>query len=154
MSENTIDVEMDVESNADSGNGSESTAATRSLRERPPPRAATQLAQRRATRLQSKFLEDFDPEQSSRERRKLSRKNYSGPQTKNTLFDESGKYRSNGMDACDCLDITCTGCHMPCPACESRKCSTACRNLRKWAFETIEHDGKDLVIRNRIMLAK
>lgn len=148
-----IDVEMD-ETNADSENGSETINFTRSLRERPPQRAVTQQAARRGNRQQSKFLDDFDPEQSSRERRKLSRKTYTGPQAKNTLFDESGKYRSNGLDACDCLDITCSGCHMPCTACGNRKCATTCRNLRKWAFEMIDHDGKDVVIRNRIMLAK
>lgn len=153
MVNSSIDIDID-ESNADSGNGSETNNSTRSLRERPPQRAVTQQAARRTNRLQSKFLEDFDPEQSSRERRKLTRKTYSGPQVKNTLFDESGKYRSNGMDACDCLDIQCSGCHMPCPGCGNRKCSTTCRNHRKWAFETIEHDGKDLVIRNRIMMAK
>lgn len=100
-------------------------------------------------------LSDFDPEKSAREKRKLTRKSYAesnqtqrGPQS---MFDEKGRYRSNGADICDCLDNTCPGCHFPCPNCKSTKCGPACRVNRKWPFESIEHDGKDLVIRNKIL---
>lgn len=100
-------------------------------------------------------LSDFDPEKSAREKRKLTRKSYAesnqtqrGPQS---MFDEKGRYRSNGADICDCLDNTCPGCHFPCPNCKSTKCGTVCRVNRKWPFESIEHDGKDLVIRNKIL---
>lgn len=100
--------------------------------------------------LQSKFLEDFDPEKSTRERRKLSRKNYgSNSSNRNTLYDEKGCYRLSGLNVCDCLDNNCVGCHFPCPQCSSTKCGPTCRVLRKWTYEMIEHDAKDSVIRNR-----
>lgn len=98
-------------------------------------------------------LSGFDPEKSAREKRKLTRKSYAeshqtqrGP---SSMFDEKGRYRSNGADICDCLDNTCPGCHFPCPSCKSTKCGPFCRVNRKWPFETIEHDGKDVVIRNK-----
>lgn len=103
-------------------------------------------------RLRSSFLSDFDPEQSSRERRKLQPKNYGGQTTRGRstgLYDERGRYRTSGADICDCLDDSCVGCHWPCDMCRSSKCGNTCRVVRKWAYETIEHDGKDLVIKNR-----
>lgn len=100
-------------------------------------------------------LSGFDPEKSAREKRKLKRKIYSechqpqrGP---SSMFDEKGRYRSSGLDVCDCLDNTCPGCHFPCPNCKSTKCGTVCRVNRKWPFDSIEHDGKDLVIRNKFL---
>lgn len=73
----------------------------------------------------SKFLRDFDPERSVRERRKMVRKttgstpsSYAKP---GTLYDENGVHRDSGLDACDCLDITCPGCHFACPICGSNK---------------------------------
>lgn len=98
----------------------------------------------------AKFLSDFDPEKSIRERRKLTRKCYTQTTTSrnNNLFDEKGRYRTSSADVCDCLDNACPGCHFPCPNCKSAKCGSNCRVNRKWAFESIEHDGKDLVIKN------
>lgn len=97
----------------------------------------------------NEFMSDFDPETSTRERRKLSRKCYAQGPAKKYVYDEKGRYRSNGADACDCLDALCPGCHFPCPNCKSPKCGTQCRVHRKWAFEVVEHDGKDLVLTNR-----
>ncbi|KAJ6640600.1 ARL14 effector protein [Pseudolycoriella hygida] len=93
---------------------------------------------------------------SSRERRKLTRKSYGVNQTvpsrSNSLFDEHGRYRSTNADLCDCLE-DCPGCHYPCPQCSSPKCGPVCRVNRRWAFEVIEHDGKDLVIHNKNSLS-
>lgn len=96
-----------------------------------------------------KFLSDFDPEKSSREKRKLSRK-VNGPTNQKSVYDEKGRYRhdKSRIDLCDCLVKTCPGCHFPCPNCKNSKCGAVCRVNRKWAYEMIEHDGKDLVIRN------
>lgn len=73
----------------------------------------------------SKFLADFNPEQSIRERRKMVRKT-TGPQPTSyqkpgTLYDDNGIHRATGLDACDCLDVSCPGCHFPCPGCGSNK---------------------------------
>lgn len=97
----------------------------------------------------SNFLTDFDPEKSSREQRKLTRK-YSGPMIK-SIYDDKGRYRHDKSDLCDCLVKTCPGCHFPCSTCKSPKCAVACRSYRKWAFESIEHDGKDLIIKNPLI---
>lgn len=98
-----------------------------------------------------KFLSDFDPEKSTRERRKLTRKCYtqSSSSRSNAVFDDKGRYRLHQADVCDCLDDDCPGCHFPCPSCKNTKCGTNCRVNRKWAFECIEHDGKDLVVKNK-----
>ncbi|KAG4066210.1 hypothetical protein HA402_000434 [Bradysia odoriphaga] len=107
--------------------------------------------EKRLTVENSKFLADFDPEKSGRERRKLTRKSYvppSAPSRNHSLFDERGRYRNTNADLCDCLE-DCPGCHYPCPQCSSPKCGPVCRVNRKWAYEVIEHDGKDLVIHNK-----
>lgn len=126
-----------------------SSVTARSLRER----TLRQLqSERRVKKLisEAKFLNNFDPEKSSRERRKLTRQSYTTTKrTGGSLFDEKGRYRHNLADVCDCLDNFCPGCHFPCPNCASCKCATTCRANRKWAFEIIEHDGKDLVVKNK-----
>lgn len=96
-------------------------------------------------------LSDFDPEKSVREKRKINRKSYaeSTNQRSMNLYDEKGRIRSTGADLCDCLDSTCPGCHFPCSNCRSTKCGSFCRVNRKWAFDSIEHDGKDLIIQNK-----
>lgn len=96
-------------------------------------------------------LSDFDPEKSAREKRKISRRSYAESNVipkSVTQFDERGYYRATNENLCDCLDNSCTGCHFPCPNCKSPKCGPSCRVNRKWAYESIEHDGKDQVIRN------
>lgn len=84
------------------------------------------------------FMSDFDPTSSLRNAKK-----YGGH-----VFDASGKYRLSGVDACDCLDNTCPGCHFPCPKCRSPKCGVDCRSHRKNAVQVIECDGADYVKSN------
>lgn len=98
------------------------------------------------TRLKSMFLEDFNPEESTRERRKQTRKPYAA--VSKSILNELGRYRESGADVCDCLDTGCVGCHFPCPNCGNTKCGFACRVNRKWVVESIEYDGKDLFHEN------
>lgn len=95
------------------------------------------------------FLSDFNPETSSREQRKMTRKYYAPAAVRKNVYDEQGRYHANGADVCDCLEDACDGCHFPCPSCESHKCGTQCRVQRRWTYESIEHDGKDLVVVNK-----
>jgi ARF7 effector protein C-terminus len=103
---------------------------------------------------ESKFLRNFDPEKSTREKRKLNRKNYSTAvvSKSNTMYDEKGRHRESGLNLCDCLDMSCPGCHFNCPNCTSTKCGPVCRSNRKWTYEQIEHDGKDLIVKNRLVI--
>lgn len=47
------------------------------------------------------------------------------------------------VDLCDCLDVKCSGCFMPCPRCKSRKCGPICRVKRRTAVTHIEFPGRD-----------
>ena len=90
----------------------------------------------------------------------------------NSFYDEQGRIRQTREDVCDCFDNKCPGdnlwiksiiywltfhfisilgCHNPCPSCTSQKCGLKCRVNRKWTYEIIEHDGKDLVLRNPLI---
>lgn len=135
---------LDDNDESDGSSGGGGRSGQRNLRNRTPKQLKKLVGD-------SKFLDDFDPEKSSRERRKLTRQSYTTQKRSgnNSIFDEKGRYRHNLADACDCLDNSCVGCHFPCPNCRSPKCGSTCRVNRKFAFETIEHDGKDLVINNK-----
>ncbi|ESP05402.1 hypothetical protein LOTGIDRAFT_102611 [Lottia gigantea] len=104
-----------------------------------------------------KFLDDFDPERSTRELRKMQRKlKPKCPITKpsNTLYDETGCIRESGVDICDCLDIDCPGCHFPCSKCASEKCATECRCNRKWHFDNIYVEGTEVHIKMPMKINK
>ncbi|XP_062550098.1 ARL14 effector protein [Armigeres subalbatus] len=102
-----------------------------------------------------KFLANFNPNTSRREKRKLNRKSTPLVVPKATgIYNERGVHRESGRDMCDCLDMSCPGCHFPCQCCGSAKCGPHCRVTRKWMYESIEHDAKDLVIRNKLLIKK
>ncbi|XP_053987453.1 ARL14 effector protein [Hylaeus anthracinus] len=119
----------------------------------------TPRAERRVTRgsrqravdsVTKKFLRNFDPEHSEREKRKLHRRLYQGHK-RHALYDENGIHIETGDDLCDCLNITCAGCHYPCAKCSSAKCGHECRINRKWSYESIENEGCDVVIKNPLL---
>ena len=119
-----------------------------------PPRAERRNTrgprQRGVDSVTKKFLRNFDPEHSEREKRKLHRRLYQGHK-RHALYNENGVYMQTGDDLCDCLNLNCAGCHFPCPKCSSRKCGHECRNTRKWIYESIENEGSDIVIRNPVL---
>ncbi|XP_019625467.1 PREDICTED: ARL14 effector protein-like isoform X1 [Branchiostoma belcheri] len=96
------------------------------------------------------MLQDFDPEKSEREKRKLTRMVQQQKQKakssqrdkhkKRYVYDEAGVLISDGRDLCDCLEQDCPGCHYPCPKCGSEKCGAECRCNRKWHYEWIESE--------------
>ncbi|CAL7942424.1 unnamed protein product [Xylocopa violacea] len=119
----------------------------------------TPRAERRTTRgprqrgvdnLTKKFLRNFDPEHSEREKRKLHRRLYQGHK-RHVLYDEQGIYIQTGDDLCDCLNLNCAGCHFPCPKCSSPKCGHECRINRKWTYDSIENEGSDVIIKNPLL---
>lgn len=79
----------------------------------------------------------------------MTRKYYAPAPVKRYVYDERGRFATTGDDVCDCLDDACPGCHFPCPTCKNTKCGSQCRVNRRWTYELIEHDGKDVVITNK-----
>ncbi|XP_033153020.1 ARL14 effector protein isoform X2 [Drosophila mauritiana] len=67
----------------------------------------------------------------------------------NGAYDEYGNIRSNGMDICDCMNQECDGCWYNCRSCGSTRCGPQCRSNRKFFYEDITYDGKDLNIQNK-----
>lgn len=94
-----------------------------------------------------KFMENFDPETSAREKRKLTRK-ITPRRVPGALYDENGIHIATEWDLCDCLVKSCQGCHFPCRKCGSNKCGIDCRVNRKHMYEEIDYHGYDLVVRN------
>lgn len=90
-----------------------------------------------------KFMDNFDPERSSREMRKVQRKIYTERKRK-ALYDDKGSLISGHRDLCDCLIKDCVGCHYPCPKCGSEKCGAECRCNRTWCYSEIEVEGTSL----------
>uniref|UniRef100_A0A6P4E8E2 ARL14 effector protein n=1 Tax=Drosophila rhopaloa TaxID=1041015 RepID=A0A6P4E8E2_DRORH len=68
---------------------------------------------------------------------------------KNSEYDEYGNIRFNGLDICDCINKDCDGCWFECPSCGSTRCGPQCRSNRKFFYEGITYDGKDLSIQNK-----
>lgn len=85
--------------------------------------------QKAVDNLSKKFLRNFDPEHSEREKRKLYRRLYHSH--RKHLYDEKGTFIQTSSDLCDCLSLECPGCHFPCPKCSSPKCSHECRYFDK-----------------------
>lgn len=65
-----------------------------------------------------------------------------------TKYTSQGILKENGMDLCDCLDVDCCGCFMPCPRCSSNKCGHECRQSRRWMYDGYEIEGTKTVITN------
>ncbi|XP_043679735.1 ARL14 effector protein isoform X2 [Vespula pensylvanica] len=84
--------------------------------------------QRAVDNITKKFLRNFDPERSEREKRKLHRRLYQGSK-RHTLYNDEGIWVITGDNLCDCLSLECAGCHFPCPKCSSSKCGHECRNI-------------------------
>lgn len=89
------------------------------------------------------MLEEFNPDTSRREMRKLKRLVQKDPKRrqrqrrrpqKQIFHDRSGIRMSDGRDVCDCQDTNCPGCHFPCPSCGSEKCGVECRCDRQWTY--------------------
>ncbi|XP_036678521.3 ARL14 effector protein-like [Drosophila suzukii] len=68
---------------------------------------------------------------------------------KNSAYDEYGNIRINGLDICDCLNKECEGCWYECRSCGSTRCGPQCRSNRKFFYEGITYDGKDLSMHNK-----
>lgn len=97
-----------------------------------------------------KFMENFDPDRSLRERRKLSRR-IGIRRPPGAIYDEFGIHIATDADLCDCLQKTCSGCHFPCPKCKSQKCGIECRVNRKYVYDQIEYQGCDLIVKNPLL---
>lgn len=129
---------------------SDSRPATRSTTKENAEKNVPTHVLRKLNLTANKFMENFNPETSARERRKLNRKLNTGPTKKNTgaIFDENGHYISNGVNACDCLLPDCPGCFFPCPKCSSTKCGSECRINRKYMYEQVDFEGCNTSYKN------
>ncbi|EDW03576.1 ARL14 effector protein [Drosophila grimshawi] len=74
--------------------------------------------------------------------------------TKNSAYDLYGNIRYSDLDVCDCMNDECSGCWYECRICGSTRCGPQCRVNRKFFYETIVYDGKDLTISNKHLPGK
>ncbi|KAL6259835.1 hypothetical protein P5V15_009746 [Pogonomyrmex californicus] len=133
-----------MENSRNNENASTNQASARG--ERKSTRGSRQKA---VDNLSKKFLRNFDPEHSEREKRKLYRRLYQSH--RKHVYDEKGIYIRTSDDLCDCLSLDCPGCHFPCPKCSSPKCGHDCRNNRKWTYDSIVLEGSEPVIKNPLL---
>ena len=70
---------------------------------------------------------------------------------KGALYDKHGIHRQSGRDLCDCMLLSCSGCHFPCSSCRSNKCGHICRVNRDFVYNGLFYDGKDLEYKNPMM---
>lgn len=64
-------------------------------------------------------------------------------------YDADGRMvNCGGLNLCDCLELTCPGCHFACVKCGSEKCGSECRARRKWVYDHVEIEGTDYKIKN------
>lgn len=142
MSEVVVNVDSD----------SDSRPATRyATRENGPEKVSGTIgALKKLTLNTNRFMENFNPETSARERRKLNRKlNATGSKkTSGALYDENGIHIATEIDLCDCLDRSCSGCFLSCPKCGSTKCGQDCRANRKYIYEQVEYEGCNIIVKN------
>ncbi|XP_017116018.2 ARL14 effector protein [Drosophila elegans] len=102
------------------------------------------LRQRQRKKCISNDDAKLDSEKNKRKGKKKGQ--YMG---KNGAYDEIGHIRFNGLDICDCMNKDCDGCWYECRSCGSTRCGPQCRSNRKFFYEGIAYDGKDLSIHNR-----
>ncbi|XP_067132215.1 52 kDa repressor of the inhibitor of the protein kinase [Centruroides vittatus] len=114
---------------------------------------APQRQLRRLSETNGKFMENWNPETSNREARKMNRKIYKDNVRSLNHYDEKGVHVQSKKDLCDCLDEDCPGCHYPCPKCESPKCGHECRNGRRWIYEKVEIEGTDITTKTPLKTA-
>ncbi|ELU06727.1 hypothetical protein CAPTEDRAFT_161019 [Capitella teleta] len=91
-----------------------------------------------------RFMDNFDPERSSREMRKVNRRIYKETVRKNQVYDSKGRLLHNSQKHCDCLQSECPGCHFPCPKCGSTRCGAECQSNRRWYYCEVEVEGTSL----------
>ncbi|KAJ8920441.1 hypothetical protein NQ315_005309 [Exocentrus adspersus] len=128
----------------------------------PQPPTQTYVTRRQAARNATKalratsdrFMANFNPETSVREKRKLNRKinppsNVRRPA--GAVYDENGIHITTLTDLCDCLNEDCLGCFFECAKCGSQKCGTECRVHRKYVVDQIEYHGYDNAIKNPLL---
>jgi hypothetical protein len=85
-----------------------------------------------------KFMADFDPDNSMRKLKKRRR------------YYQDGRpvITADEFDICDCLEPKCPGCHFECPSCGGTKCGQACREGRRWIYESVEVEGRNKTLRH------
>ncbi|GFR20377.1 ARF7EP_C domain-containing protein [Trichonephila clavata] len=66
-------------------------------------------------------------------------------------YDNDGIHIETGMDLCDCLNVACEGCFMPCRKCSSEKCGDECRRNRRSQYEAYKIEGTNTVVANPTM---
>lgn len=91
-----------------------------------------------------KFLKNFDPSNSSRNRKKktidYNEKKFAEGLQRSKVYDEKGVHIQTNQDLCDCLQKDCPGCHFMCTSCRSPKCGFRCRRNRTWKYNVIKMD--------------
>lgn len=69
----------------------------------------------------------------------------------NRVYNNVGVRLLDSADVCDCLMVSCPGCHFPCPRCSSPKCGAECRNNRCWYYTEAVIEGSRTKMVNDVL---
>jgi len=108
-----------------------------------------------SSNLQAEKLRRAREEERNRllQREKVSEFNFRSnrlqQQRKRVRYNTDGRpvIYADDFEFCDCLLPNCPGCHYPCKSCGDCRCGHECRVNRRYVYESIELEGRNITLK-------